>query len=99
MSNKNDKLDKLIERDIINKKIEIKIKDICFVCGRKIGNEKDSLARYYKQGNSCNECSVCSSFYKSSVPRKVVRYNNWCLRLDALKMERIKKKEALKINK
>ena len=89
------KLDKIIRLDVEAGKMKIKVKDRCFVCGCKIKNSFSSspLARYLKQGNTCDECSACSSFSRSSVPEKAGRYKRWCLRLDLLQDARNKKLE------
>ena len=78
------KMDKRIQEDIDSGRMEIKVKDICFICGKKINDTGDPFVRYCRQGNSCNECNTCSSFSRSNNPEKKLRYKQWCLKLDLL---------------
>ena len=81
----NEKLEEIIQQDIEIGKMKIMVKDRCFVCGCDLDDGIDPLVRYYKHGNTCDECFTCSGFSKSTVPLKAKRYKKWCLRLELLK--------------
>lgn len=96
----NKKLDKLIQQNIDSGKLNVAVKDRCFVCGCKIKSRFSSLARYFRQGNTCNECFACSGFCNSMVPEKVEKYKKWCFKLELLKRKKlILKTIKMKLNK
>ena len=77
-------MNEVVQRDVDSGRIKLEVKDRCFVCGRKIRNRIDSLVRYSKQGNTCDECFTCSGFGRSTVPEKAERYKQWCFKLALL---------------